>query len=173
MNNERRGVNCAHTWFLKQEEIKSQFSQWVFSPQKVFLWQWKSSSPSSNQKNPPHFSCWTSFFLSSSEKYLFRKKISFSEKQISSSEKQISFLEKKNIFSRKTNIFLFFVSVLPFLCPSHDLCCSHLFSLICAPWRPMGPPSKKFLHVSKSYCSFKKRGWFLTATKDVTRGPLG
>ena len=45
-------------------------------------------------------------FLQSSEKYLFQKKY----------------------------IFLFLVYVLPFLCPPHDLCCSHLFfSLICAP----------------------------------------
>ena len=53
--------------------------------------------------------------------------------------------------------------------------CNHLFcpTPYAATFRPVGPPSRKFLHVSKSYCSFKKRGWFLMATKDVTRGPLG
>ena len=39
----------------------------------------------------------------------------------------------------------------------HHTFCSHLFfSLIRAPWRPTRPPSRKFFHVSKSYCSFKK-----------------
>ena len=57
--------------------------------------------------------------------------------------------------------------------PHHSFCSHLFFSLIHAPWRPAGPHSRKFLHVSKSYCNFKKRGWFLMATKDVTRGPLG
>ena len=57
--------------------------------------------------------------------------------------------------------------------PHHSFCSHLFFSLIHAPWRLARPLSRKFLHVSKSYCSFKKRGWFLMATKDVTRGPLG
>ena len=107
MNNERRGVNCVHTWFLKQEEIKSQLSQWVslfkdspgngkapfFLPtEKLFLFTLfqKASSPPNGTT--------LLFFLSSSEKisfslkkYLFlRKNIFFLEKQISFSEKHIS-----------------------------------------------------------------------------------
>ena len=34
-------------------------------------------------------------------------------------------------------------------------------------------PAKSIFYVLKSYCNFKKRGWFLAATKDVTRGLLG
>ena len=45
--------------------------------------------------------------------------------------------------------------------------------LLQPPFLHAGPPFRKFLHVSKSYCSFKKRGWFFMAIKDVTRGLLG
>ena len=100
MNNERRGVNCVHTWFLKQEEIKSQLSQWVslskdssgngkapfFLPtEKLFLFTLfqKASSPSNGTT--------LLFFLSPSEKIYFSpKKYFFLEKQISFLEKQIS-----------------------------------------------------------------------------------
>ena len=103
MNNERRGVNCAHTWFLKQEEIKSQFSQWVFSGNG------KALLPLATKKNPLSFSYWTSIFFSPSKKYIFRKKISFSEKQISFLEKQISFPEKQISSSFSYLFSLFFV----------------------------------------------------------------
>ena len=126
MNNERRGVNCVHIWFLKQKEVKSQLSQWVSlsNPGKKL-----SSSFFFLKKKPLFFHRpWKrllpSPFLQISEKYLFffPKKYLFPEKQISSLE--------------KTNIFLFFFSFLPFLCPPHDLCCSHLFFLthsFCSP----------------------------------------
>ena len=70
---------------------------------------------------------------------------------------------------------LFFASLFlqpPFLCFTlsaatfsvlHSFC-SHLFSTSLF----LQPP-----FLSHSFCSFKKRGWFLLATKDVTRGPLG
>ena len=137
MNNERRGVNCVHTWFLKQEEIKSQLSQWVslskdssgngkahfFLPtEKLFLFTLfqKASSPPNGTT--------LLFFLSPSEK-------------ISFSPKKYLFFRKTNIFFRETYILLVFVSILPFLCPPHDLCCNHLFLSNLSPldglWDPL------------------------------------
>ena len=120
-------------------------------------WQWKSSSPATQKKAPP-LSPATSPEIS---RFSRPPKLNSFFRLLSSSEKYL-FFSSKNIFLRK-------IYVLHFLCPPHDLCCSHLFlphsfcsplffSLICAPWRPTGPPSRKLLHVSESYCSFKKRG---------------
>ena len=93
MNNERRGEYSVHTWFLKQKEIKSQLSQWVFL-----------SKDSSSKA--AHLKC-------------------------------------LSLPSRTHYICLWKISALLFLCPPHDLCCSHLFSPICPLSTACGTPFQR------------------------------
>ena len=165
MNNERRGVNCIHTWFLKQKEIKSQLSQWFFpSSSMSFSLLPKSSSSFFFPKSL------LSLLLSFLEKYIFSEKIYF-------------FSQNKYLFQKNKYLPLFRICS-PFSLSSPRSLLEPPFSTTfllqppfllshLRPWRPAGPPFRKFLHVLRSYCSFRKRGWFLMVTRDVTRGPLG
>ena len=116
----------------------------------------------------------SSLFFNGTASFRFTPLSPFSHprKNIFLSQK-ISFFQKNKYLSQKNKYLPLFR-----ICSSFSLSLSLLqppFFLTHSFYNPLflQLPAKSIFYMLKSYCSFKKRGWFLAATKDVTRGLLG